>query len=176
MTSLQIYFIYLDHDTRPRRLEIGSYRSEDIRELHRPTTVTELNSFFGLYIVLRRFIQNLVRVAVHLDKTIRKPTIKIWTAESRRDREYESHSKWPYYAAGSSRTAPYRKYTLDTDASNEQVCCEFLQEQKDGTNKPMGYWSRPPTDAQRAYNTSHCECYALARAVLLLRRYLKWIT
>lgn len=104
-----ISFIYLDHDTRPRCLEIGSYRSEDIRELNRPTTVTELNSFFGLYIVLRRFVQNLASIAVHLNKICRKPTIKIWTAESRRDREYESPSKRPNHAAGSSPTAPYRK-------------------------------------------------------------------
>jgi len=40
-------------------------------------------------------------------------------------------------------------YVLDTHASDYQVGCVLTQEQPDKTYKPVGYWSRPITWAEK---------------------------
>ena len=47
-----------------------------------------------------------------------------------------------------------RKYTLDTDACGHQVGCTLLQEQPEGSTRPVGYWSRALTEAERNYTTT----------------------
>jgi RNase H-like domain found in reverse transcriptase len=58
-----------------------------------------------------------------------------------------------------NRYAPRRwhiegAFTLDTDASDHQLGCCLLQEQPDGTQKPIGYWSRGLTSAEKNYSTT----------------------
>jgi hypothetical protein len=43
-------------------------------------------------------------------------------------------------------------FTLDTDASEHQLGCCLLQEQPDGTHKPIGYWSRGLKSAEKNYS------------------------
>jgi RNase H-like domain found in reverse transcriptase len=64
-------------------------------------------------------------------------------------------------------------YTLDTDASDHQLGCCLLQEQPDGTKKPIGYWSRGLTSAEKNYSTTEKECLAIVWAILHLRPYLE---
>jgi RNase H-like domain found in reverse transcriptase len=64
-------------------------------------------------------------------------------------------------------------FTLDTDASQEQIGCCLFQEQEGGTINPVGYWSRGLTSAERNYSTTEKECLAIVWAVLQLRPYLE---
>lgn len=48
----------------------------------------------------------------------------------------------------------------------------MLQEQPDGLNRPVGYWSRTLYDAEGKLSTTHKECLAIVWVVLLLRSYL----
>jgi hypothetical protein len=64
-------------------------------------------------------------------------------------------------------------FTLDTDASNEQVGCCLFQAQPDGENHPVGYWSRGLTNAERNYSTTEKECLAIVWSILHLRPYLE---
>ena len=62
--------------------------------------------------------------------------------------------------------------TLDTDACARQLGCVLLQTQPDGTDRPLGYWSRSLSSAERNYDTTERECLAVVWSVLLLRPYL----
>jgi RNase H-like domain found in reverse transcriptase len=62
---------------------------------------------------------------------------------------------------------------LDTDASDGQLCCCFLQEQSDGKPLPLGYWSRTLNTAKRNYSTTEKECLAIVLEVTHLRPYLE---
>lgn len=64
------------------------------------------------------------------------------------------------------------QYTVDTDASATQVGCVLLQEQPEGGLKPVGYWSRPLSQAEWNYSTTERECLAVVWALFLLRPYL----
>lgn len=65
------------------------------------------------------------------------------------------------------------KRTSDTDARNVQVGCVLLQVRKDGTDRPIEYWSHYLNDAQHAYDTTHRDYYAVLWTVLMLRPYLE---
>lgn len=65
-----------------------------------------------------------------------------------------------------------RNYTLDTDACRHLVGWALLQEQPDGANISIGYWSCALSDAQRNYTTTEKEWLAVAWSILKLRPYL----
>lgn len=55
----------------------------------------------------------------------------------------------------------------------EKVCFVLLQQQLDGHDQPIGYWSRSLNAAESAYDTTPRERLAVVWAVLLLLPYLK---
>jgi RNase H-like domain found in reverse transcriptase len=63
--------------------------------------------------------------------------------------------------------------TLDTDASDHQLGCCLLQSQPDGSQRPLGYWSRGFKSAEKNYSTTEKECLAIVWAILYLRPYLE---
>jgi RNase H-like domain found in reverse transcriptase len=65
-------------------------------------------------------------------------------------------------------------FTLDTDSSDHQLGFCLLQEQPDGTQRPIGYWSRGLTSAEN-HSTTEKESLAISWAILHLRPYQKFI-
>lgn len=65
------------------------------------------------------------------------------------------------------------RYLIDTDRCRKQISCVLLQQQPDGHDKPIGYWSRSLNTAVHAYGTKDRECLRVVWAVLLLRPYLE---
>lgn len=45
---------------------------------------------------------------------------------------------------------------MDTDVYEEEIERTVLEKPRDGTNWPIGYWYRLLNNAERAYNTTHC--------------------
>lgn len=66
-----------------------------------------------------------------------------------------------------------RKHSLDTDVCNKQMGWVLIQKQPDGYAKQVRCWYRSLNKAEKAYDTTHCECLAVVWAVLLLRTYLE---
>lgn len=66
--------------------------------------------------------------------------------------------------------------TLNADGCTVQVGCLLLQHQEDGRSKPIGYWSRSQTDAERQYDTTQPECLPIVLDVLVFRPYLERAT
>jgi len=64
-------------------------------------------------------------------------------------------------------------YVLDTEASDYRVRCVLTQEQPGKTYKPVGYWSRPITGAEKNYSKTEKECLAVVWALFMLRPYVQ---
>lgn len=58
--------------------------------------------------------------------------------------------------------------TLDTDACGKQIGCELLQQEEDGRNRPVGFWSRTSSDKEKKRPMTHRECLVDILDVTLL--------
>ena len=65
------------------------------------------------------------------------------------------------------------QYSLDTDASDDQLGCTLLQTHENGHRYPVGYWSRTLSPAERNYSTTEKECLSIVWAIQTLRPYLE---
>lgn len=62
-----------------------------------------------------------------------------------------------------------RQLTLGTDAYNGQVDCALLQNQEYCKDRTIAYRTNKLNEPEKKRNTTHLECLAVVRAVLLLR-------
>ena len=165
---------YLGHIIRPGRLAIHGKSLEALEKALPPKNKTQVRSFLGMCNVYRRFIRDFTRIARPLNQKVRKDAPQTW--ETLTDEETKSFNTLKRALLTAPILALPRegyRYTLDTDASDQQLGCCLLQEQPDGALHPIGYWSRVLTPAERNYSSTEKECLALVWAVLHLRPYLE---
>jgi RNase H-like domain found in reverse transcriptase/Reverse transcriptase (RNA-dependent DNA polymerase)/Integrase zinc binding domain/Integrase core domain/Chromo (CHRromatin Organisation MOdifier) domain/Retroviral aspartyl protease len=165
---------YLGHVIHPGKLSVAEKNTHALRTAKPPTTQSELRSFLGLCNVYRRFVAGFAKIASPLNALLRKgegPQLGVLSPdqltafETLRARLLDP----PILALPRADGV----FTLDTDASNEQIGCCLYQDQPDGTKHPIGYWSRGLASAERNYSTTEKECLAIVWAVLQLRPYLE---
>ncbi|CDF38306.1 unnamed protein product [Chondrus crispus] len=164
---------YLGHVIRPGQLEVERRNVIAIERARAPTNQTELRSFLGMCNVYRWFVQGFAKVAAPLNKNTGKN--QPYDFEVLTDAEYAAFEELKRRLVSPPILALPRygrKYTLDTDACGHQVGCALLQEQPDGGTRPIGYWSRALTNAERNYTTIEKECLAVVWSILTLRPYL----
>jgi RNase H-like domain found in reverse transcriptase len=164
---------YLGHVFRPGQLSVAEKNTAALKDMMHPTTQTELRSFLGLFNVYRRFVKGFAKIAAPLNILLRKgetPQLSPLSPEQvfAFDTLRASLVHPPILALPRIEGA----YTVDTDASDRQLGCRLLQEQPDGTQKPIGYWSRGLTSAEKNYSTTEKECLSIVWEILHLRPYL----
>ena len=141
---------YLGHVIRPGKLAVAEKNTKALHSASHPTTQTELRSFLGLCKVYRRFIRGFAKLAAPLNALLRKgesPNFgQLNTEQTQAFEDLRARLLDPPILA-----LPRKEglFTLDTDASQEQIGCCLLQTQPDGTRHPIGYWSRGLTSAER---------------------------
>lgn len=62
---------------------------------------------------------------------------------------------------------------MDCDASAYQPGCALLQEQPDGTLRPVGYWLYSLNDTERSYHATERQCHGVDWAITFLRSYIE---
>ena len=164
---------YLGHIVAPGQLQVASKTCQAIKEMPPPRTITELRSFLGLCNVYRRFIKGFGQIAYPLTRKLRLEARDSFPELTEEEMEaYESLKKAltePPVLALPRSDLPY---VLDTDASDKQVGAALMQKYPDKSLRPIGYYSRTLSDAERNYDTTHRECLAVIWAIMLLRPYL----
>ena len=157
-------------------MEIASNNLKSIELAKPPGNQTEIESFLGMCNVYRRYVPNFARIASPLNaKTSKKQPYHIGTLSNE---EFESFRELKRLLMNPPILGLPRlgyKYTLDTDACDNQVGCNLLQNQPNGDRLPIGYWSRALTPAEKNYSTTERECLAVVWAILTLRPYLQGV-
>ena len=166
---------YLGHVVRPGKLEVAQRGKEAVQKSLPPRDISELRSFLGLCNVYRRFVPNFSRVATPLNKKMKKDMPTKWGDLT--DDETKAFNELKTKLTSPPVLALPRlghQYTVETDACATQVGCVLLQDQPgEKYPKPIGYWSRTLTAAEKNYDTTQRECLAVVWAVLTLRPYLE---
>lgn len=157
------------------RLEIANHTTDAICGLREPTVVTKLTSFLGLYKVFRRFVPNLAHISTPHNKNMNKGEPSHFdplTEDELEEMMLQSKLPSPPVLALPRLSD---KFTVETDAEDQQVCCLLLKDQADGKTKPVGYWLRSFNNAEKDYSTAHSECLAVPWTVIMVRLYLEVI-
>ena len=129
-----------------------------LRRAEPPRTKKDLRSFLGMCNVYRQFLKDYAQVARPLT-ALTSPKVSDPLPpflQDQRDAFEELKRRLtstPILAFPRSTGA----YVLDTDARDYQAGCVLTQEQPDKTYKPVGYWSRPITGAEKNYSTTEKE-------------------
>jgi RNase H-like domain found in reverse transcriptase/Reverse transcriptase (RNA-dependent DNA polymerase) len=165
---------YLGHVIRPGQLSVAEKNTATLKNSKHPTTQTKLRSFLDLCNVYRRFVRGFAKIAAPLNLLLRKletpqpghlSSEQVTTFDTLRDALLNP----PILALPRIEGA----FTLDTDASDHQLGCCLLQSQPDVSQRPVGYWSRGLTSAEKNYSITEKECLAIVWAILHLRPYLE---
>lgn len=124
--------------------------------------VTERPSLLGLCHIFTWFVPIFARIADPFNKKLRKeePT----TFET-----LEETERLAFRALQEKLTSPpvlalprfQGRYIIDTDACDKQIGCILLQQQSDGHDEPISYWSRSLNAMEGAYEAIHRECLAV---------------
>lgn len=165
---------YLCHVIRLRRLELAESTKDAVTKLESPTTRTELRCFLGLWNICRWFVPNFARLAVPLDRQLRKEQHDTFCLLDETEITAVTSSKEAFInlqALPLPRTK--QRYTVDTDAFDKHIVCVLHQDQGVGGNRRVDHRSRTWNDKEQEVPTTHGECLPAISAVKLLRPYLE---
>ena len=115
---------YLGHVIRPGKLAVAEKNTKALHSASHPTTQTELRSFLGLCKVYQRFIRGFAKLAAPLNALLRKgesPNFgQLNTEQTQAFEDLRARLLDPPILA-----LPRKEglFTLDTDASQEQIGC-----------------------------------------------------
>lgn len=145
-----------------------------IRDLRRPTNITELRSLLGMGSVFRRFEPNFARTDAPLSRKLRKHQRNYFgnpaEDELRALQTLKQKLITPHVLALGRFTGTY---TLHTNACGRKVGCIPFQQQPGRPGKPIHYFWKSFYDAERDYDTTHKEFIAGVWNVLLPKLYLE---
>lgn len=158
---------YLGHTIRIGRVAVNEKSTKALKGLHYPRTQTQLKSFLGMSGVYLRFVPYFTKVARPrhvLTSTILSKNLLPPTEEARKafDTIRELLLKPPKLAI--PREGAH--YIVEVDASYEQLGCALLQQQPDGEDLPVGYFSRGLSAAERNYSAMEIEALGVEWAVI----------
>jgi hypothetical protein len=143
---------YLGHVIRPGQLSVAENNTTALKDMTHPTTQTELRSFLSLCNVYSRFVQGFAKIAAPLNILLRKgETLQLSPLFLEQVFSFETLRASLLHPPIIVLTRIEGALTLFTDASDHQLGCYLLQEQQDGTQRPIVYWSRGLTSAEKNY-------------------------
>ena len=142
---------------------------ETIQEWPIPHCLKEVRAFFGMASYYRKFVRNFAAIAEPLTRLTRKQTRFEWTEEAQK--AFEALKKALVEATSLAFPHPHVPATLDTDASDIAYGA-VLSQTIEGVERPIAFFSRVMSPAQRGYCTTRRELLAVIAALQHSRHYL----
>ncbi len=163
---------YLGHFVSPGSLEADTTNVKCLKDAVPPTTKTEVRSFLGMANYYRRFIADFTKKSAPLNELLLKNSPDKFQLDDTQLLAFKTlidEILSPQILALPRKGLPY---SVDTDASNYGVGCALFQTNEDGVRRPIGFWSRTMTAAEKNYSATERECLAAIFAIKTLRPYL----
>jgi len=165
---------HLGHIVGRGELKAQDNNIRELKEASPPRCKKDLRSFLGMCNVFRRLVKDYAQVARPLAAMMSFKRPDGWgTMSDEALGAFEELKRRITEALILALPRRQGTYTLDTDASAEQVGAVLLQEQPDQSTRPVGSWSRSLNAAEWNYGTTERECLAKVWASLLLRPYVE---
>jgi transposase InsO family protein len=164
---------YLGFIVGRRGLRVDDSKLEAVRKSLPPRSKTQMRRFLGLTGVYRRFIDKYAKVAAPLTRYLKAELGDEFSLDDEALRAHEMLKALITSAPILALPRPGAKMVLETDASNEQLGVQLLQEEEDRSLRPIGFWSRQCTKAECNYSATEKEALAVVWGIRICRPYLE---
>jgi RNase H-like domain found in reverse transcriptase/Reverse transcriptase (RNA-dependent DNA polymerase) len=133
---------YLVHVIQPGQLGMSSKKIQAVEEWSVPRNKRDMRRFVAFCSVYRIFVPNFAAVAAPLNKLLKKDEKEVFEMANL-IRESVQNLK-ALLTSPPLLSLPTREssFILETDASNVAIGVALLKVQSDGSNRPVGYYSR----------------------------------
>jgi hypothetical protein len=163
---------FLGHMISEQGVAVQQHKVKAIQGWPKLTTMKEVRSFLGMTGYYRKFIEKYSEIALPLTRLTHNDVKFTWgeAEQAAFDCLKEKLSSADVLA----HPDPQRQYIIHTDASEFAIAGVLSQEQKDGSVRPVAYYSRKMSGAETRYSSIYeKELLALVRAVEQWRCYLE---
>ena len=163
---------YLGHVVGNGQVKPEMAKVEAVRKFPQPKTKRQVRAFLGLTGYYRKFIPHFASIAAPLTDLTRRnrPTRVTWT-----DQCQDSFVKLRESLCNSPvlRSPDFTKeFILQTDASDRGIGAVLSQQDDDGVDHPISFYSRKLLPREERYATVEKECLAIKAAVEAFKVYL----
>jgi len=160
---------FLGHLVSQGGIEPQPAKLDTIRNWPTPHCLRDVRAFFGLASYYRRFVRDFAAIAEPLSRLTRKNTSFTWTNETQES--FDKVKRALLDAGALAYPNPDVPCILDTDASDVAIGA-VLSQKIDGVERPISFFSRVLTGAQRNYCATRRELLAAVAAFQYFRHYL----
>lgn len=142
-----------------------------IRDLPAPKSVREVRKFLGLASWYRRFIDNFSGLTAPISDLTKKTKTFVWTQEAN---EAFENLKICLTSAPVLITPNFDKpFIIQCDASKLGIGGVLAQEDTEGVERPIAFYSYKLNQAQKNYSITELECLAALKCIEKFREYVE---
>ena len=155
---------YLGHMIGAGYTSVPEARTKAIKQYHRPVSKKDLQAFLGTVGYYRRFIPGFAGRAGSLFSALKKgsPDRLVWSDNMSDSFVFLTNSLCSESVLCLPRESDV--FTLYTDASYQGIGA-VLSTVRDGEERPIGYYSKQLSQAERTYGATEIECLAVVKSV-----------
>jgi len=154
---------YLGHVVGQGQVKPVDAKISAISDFPRPESKKQLMRFLGMAGYYRKFCPNFSAIAEPLTQLLSKKAEFVWTEKC--ERAFDELKAILKSAPVLSAPDFNHQFKLAVDASDAAAGAVLLQEDKDGVDHPICYFSRKFNKSQKNYSTVEKECLALVLAL-----------
>ena len=163
---------YLGHVVGSSQVKNDMAKVEAVRAFPQPKTKRQVRAFLGLTGYYRKFIPHFASIAAPLTDLTRRnrPTRVTWT-----DQCQDSFVKLREILCNTPVLCSLdftKEFILQTDASDRGIGAVLSQQDDDGVDHPISFYSRKLLPREERYATVEKECLAIKAAVEAFKVYL----
>ena len=162
---------FLGHVVSERGVAVQQHKVEAVTNWPQPRNKREVRAFLVLTGYYRKFIPEYSAIASPLTDLTRESVRFEW--REKEQAAFDALKLRLTSAAVLAHPDASRQYVVATDASGFALSGVLMQDQPDGTRRPIAYFSRKLNSAEKRYPTHDKELLAIVRAVEHWRCYLE---
>ena len=153
------------------KVEMDTVKLAGVMDWPVPRNVTEVQSFTGFANFYRRFIRDFSEIARPLNDLTKKGIV--WRWSDRQQEAFDTLKKKFCEQPVLQMADPEKPFRLETDASNFAVGAVLSQQDDEGSWKPVAFYSKSFSEAERNYEIHDKELAAIVKSLDEYRHYLE---
>jgi transposase InsO family protein len=162
---------FLGHVVSERGVAVQQHKVASVSNWPQPRNKKDVRAFLGLTGYYRKFIPEYSAIAAPLTDLTRETVKFEWGDQEQA--AFDELKKRLTSATVLAHPDSSRQYVVSTDASGFAISGVLMQDQADGTRRPVAYFSRKLNPAEKRYATHEKELLAIVKAVEHWRCYLE---